>query len=83
VHEGFLIIPAVQVDPAQRKYWRTGSKRGPPLLGHGNHEESMRDLIVCRGHGWGGPRLSGLWGLRADQKVASPAFGWHRGVPQP
>jgi hypothetical protein len=26
-HEGLLIIPAVQVDPAQRQYWSTGSKR--------------------------------------------------------
>jgi hypothetical protein len=26
-----LIIPAVQVDPAQRQYWSTGSKRWPPL----------------------------------------------------
>jgi hypothetical protein len=26
-HEGLLIIPAVQVDPAQRQYWNTGSKR--------------------------------------------------------
>jgi hypothetical protein len=27
MHEGLLIIPAVQVDPAQRQYWSTGSKR--------------------------------------------------------
>jgi hypothetical protein len=26
-HEGLLITPAVQVDPAQRQYWSTGSKR--------------------------------------------------------
>jgi hypothetical protein len=26
-NEGLLIIPAVQVDPAQRQYWSTGSKR--------------------------------------------------------
>jgi hypothetical protein len=26
-HEGLLIIPAVQVNPAQRQYWSTGSKR--------------------------------------------------------
>jgi hypothetical protein len=26
-HEGFLIIPDVQVNPAQRQYWSTGSKR--------------------------------------------------------
>jgi hypothetical protein len=26
-HEELLIIPAVQVDPAQRQYWSTGSKR--------------------------------------------------------
>jgi hypothetical protein len=27
MHKGLLIIPAVQVDPAQRQYWSTGSKR--------------------------------------------------------
>jgi hypothetical protein len=26
-HEGLLIILAVQVNPAQRQYWSTGSKR--------------------------------------------------------
>jgi hypothetical protein len=26
-HEGLLVIPAVQVDPAQGQYWSTGSKR--------------------------------------------------------
>jgi hypothetical protein len=26
MHEGLLIIPAVQVDPVQRQYWSTGSK---------------------------------------------------------
>jgi hypothetical protein len=25
-HEGLLIIPAVQVDPARGQYWSTGSK---------------------------------------------------------
>jgi hypothetical protein len=24
--QGLLVIPAVQVDPAQRQYWSTGSK---------------------------------------------------------
>jgi hypothetical protein len=27
MHEGLFIIPTVQVDPAQRQYWSTGSKR--------------------------------------------------------
>jgi hypothetical protein len=27
MYKGLLIIPAVQVDPAQRQYWSTGSKR--------------------------------------------------------
>jgi hypothetical protein len=26
-HEGLLVIPAVHVDPVQRQYWSTGSKR--------------------------------------------------------
>jgi hypothetical protein len=26
MHEGLLVISAVQVDPAQRQYWSTGSK---------------------------------------------------------
>jgi hypothetical protein len=25
-HEGLLVIPAVQVDSAQRQYWSTGNK---------------------------------------------------------
>jgi hypothetical protein len=27
MHEGLLVIPAIQVDPAQGQYWSTGSKR--------------------------------------------------------
>jgi hypothetical protein len=27
MHEGLLVITAVQVNPAQRQYWSTGSKR--------------------------------------------------------
>jgi hypothetical protein len=27
MHEGLLVITAVQVYPAQRQYWSTGSKR--------------------------------------------------------
>jgi hypothetical protein len=50
--EGLLVITAVQVDPAQRQYWSTGNRRQPPLSGHGNHEGSIRDLIVCLPQTW-------------------------------
>jgi hypothetical protein len=47
MHEGLFVITSVQVDPAQRQYWSTGSKRYPPFSDHGNHEGSIRVLIFC------------------------------------
>jgi hypothetical protein len=52
MHEGLLVTTAVQVYPSQGQYWSTGSKGWPPLLGHGNHEGSIRDLIVCLPRTW-------------------------------
>jgi hypothetical protein len=52
MHEGLMVITAVQVDPTQRQYWSIGSKRGPPLLVHVNHEGSIRDLIVFLSQTW-------------------------------
>jgi hypothetical protein len=52
MHEGLLVITAVQINPAQRQYWSTGSKRQSPLSGHRNHEGSVRDLIVCLPWTW-------------------------------
>jgi hypothetical protein len=79
-----LIIPAVQVDPAKGS---TGALEARGDL-HSRATETMKKaweiwLSVCHGHGWRGPRLNHLWGLRTGQEVVSPAFGWHRGVPRP
>jgi hypothetical protein len=55
---------------------------------HSRATETMKEaweiwLSLCREHGWRGPRLSRLWGLRVGQEVASPVFGWLWGVSQP
>jgi hypothetical protein len=47
MHEGLLVTTAAQVDPALGQYWSTGSEGWPPLLGHGNHEGNIRDLLFA------------------------------------
>jgi hypothetical protein len=51
-HEGLLIIPAVQVDPAQGSTGALEARGDLRSQAYRNHEESIRDLIVCLPWTW-------------------------------
>jgi hypothetical protein len=66
MHEGLLVLTAVQVNPARGS---TGALEARGDL-YFRATETMKEaqeirLSVCLGHGWRGPRLSSLWSLRA------------------